>query len=75
MESKERYQCWFCGEGIDPTDADALMFSVESLWRGGAGSRNAEGPRQSIYAHSKCAEEKMRGAITDLDPGIFGEGD
>ena len=69
------YQCWFCGEGIERTDASAVMITVESLWRWDAGSQRDDDPMQSIYAHSACAKNHLRGATMAIEPSIFGEED
>jgi len=67
------YQCWFCDESIERTDTGAVMISAEGLWRWEAGSRSEDDPWQCIYAHSKCAKQRMKGATRSLEPNIFGE--
>lgn len=69
------YQCWFCGQGIDRADASAVVMTVESLWRWDAGSPREDDPVQSVYAHSSCAKDRLKGATMDLEPSIFGEDD
>lgn len=72
-KSMNDYQCWFCGESITRTDKGAVIVNIESLWRWDAGSLDDDGPSQDVYAHSRCAKEKMMGATMDLEPSIFGE--
>ncbi len=67
------YQCWFCGQGIERADAGAVMINVESLWRWQDGTRTDDDPRQSIYAHSNCAKDQLKGATMNLEPHIFGD--
>ncbi len=49
------------------------MISVESFWRWSDHERTADDPFQVIYAHSKCAKDRMAGATMALEPDIFGE--
>jgi hypothetical protein len=67
------YQCWFCGESIERSDTGSVIISVESLWRWDAGSEGHDDPQQSVYAHAKCAKERMKGATANLEPSVFGE--
>jgi hypothetical protein len=69
------FQCWFCGEGIDRTDANAAMVTIEGLWPWAEGTRRDDDPSQSIYVHSHCAKTRMAGATMDLETSIFGEED
>jgi hypothetical protein len=69
------FQCWFCGQGISRADAGAVIITVQSLWRWDAGSRSDSDPLQSVYAHSTCAKERLRGETMSLEPSIFGEED
>ena len=69
------FQCWFCGDGIDRNDDSALMVSVESLWRWLEGAREKDAPFQTIYAHSRCAKDRMAGATMQLEPSVFGKED
>ncbi|PTD18312.1 hypothetical protein CV103_15505 [Sphingomonas fennica] len=67
------FQCWFCGEGIERSDGDALMIGIESLWRWAEGTRRKDAPYQNIYVHSRCAMDRMAGATMDLETSVFGE--
>ena len=69
------YQCWFCGQGIERKDAGAVMITLEGLWRWEASSPSEDDPLQSIYSHSLCAKDRLKGATMDIEPSIFGEGD
>ena len=69
------FQCWFCGDGIERPDSGAVLINVESLWRWVDEVRGPDDPWQSIYAHSKCAKDRMAGATMNLEPSVFGEGD
>lgn len=69
------FQCWFCDQGIERTDIGAAMVTVESLWRWDAGSRNDYDPSQSIYLHSQCAKDRMKGATMEIDPSVFADED
>ena len=69
------FQCWFCGAGIERIDAGAVMINIESLWPWAEGTRCADDPLQSIYAHSLCTKDRMAGAKMSLDPSVFGEDD
>lgn len=69
------YQCWFCGLGVEQDDAHAVMITVENLWRWEADSPSEDDPMQSVYAHSSCASDRLKGATMDLDPSLFGEED
>ena len=69
------YQCWFCGESIGrEADAHAVMIVVKSLWRWDARSKSDDDPWQSIYAHSGCAKDRLKGATMEIEPHDFGEG-
>jgi hypothetical protein len=68
------YQCWFCGHGIERADAGAVMITLEGLWRRQAGSRSEDEPLQSVYSHSLCAKDRLKGATMNIEPSIFGEG-
>jgi len=70
----DRYQCWFCGQGIDRADAGAAVISIANLWLWDAGSRGEDDPWQAVYAHSTCARERLKGATMEIEPHIFGEG-
>ena len=69
------YQCWFCGQGIERTDTGAVMITLESIWRWEVGSHSDDDPLQSVYGHSYCAKNRMKGATMDIEPSIFGEED
>jgi hypothetical protein len=69
------YQCWFCGQGVERADSGAVVITVESLWRWDAGSRGDDDPLQSVYAHSRCAKDRLQGATMALEPHIFGGDD
>jgi hypothetical protein len=66
-------QCWFCGQGIDEADEDAV--SVQDLWRWKSDFVRDDDPLQAIYAHWACTKERMRGAAINFDPSSFLEGD
>lgn len=59
----DAYQCWFCGKGIVRADGPALSIGMWELWNGDDGAE----PMQTIYAHFRCAETRMKGATMDLD--------
>lgn len=69
------FQCWFCGEGIDRSDAGAVMVNIENLWGWAEGARGPEDPLQSIYSHSQCAKARMTGATMALEASTFGDVD
>ena len=69
------YQCWFCAQGIERDDAHAVMITVENLWRWESASRREDDPIQSVYAHSACVRDQLKGATMELDPSLFGEDD
>ena len=69
------FQCWFCGQGIERSDAGAVIITIESLWRWEGESQSDDDPVQSVYAHSHCAKPKLEGATMDFEPSIFGEED
>jgi hypothetical protein len=69
------YQCWFCGQGIERSDAGAIAITVEGLWRYDAGSRSEDDPVQNVFAHATCAKARLSGATMALEPSIFGEDD
>ncbi len=62
----EDYECWFCGNGIAPDEPDALHIGLTTLW-----SENEAEPRQTIYAHFACAEQRMRGAKMKIERDTF----
>jgi hypothetical protein len=68
-----KYQCWFCGQGIERADGGAVLIVVQSLWRWDAGSTSQDDPLQQVHAHSECAKVRLQGATMALDPRIFGE--
>jgi hypothetical protein len=69
--TEEGYQCWFCGDGIDPSDRSAILISVTGLqdWRAG----RTDGPSQALFSHSHCAENALAGATMEFDPEMFAE--
>jgi len=69
------YQCWFCEQGIERSDKGAILITLESLWRWDARSTGDDDPLQAVYAHSRCAKERLKGSNMVLDPSIFGEDD
>ena len=69
------YQCWFCGQSIERSDAQAVMILIENLWLWEAGSTNEDDPLQAVCAHSYCARGRMHGATMDLDESLFGKDD
>jgi hypothetical protein len=69
------YQCWFCGQAIERSDAGAVLVTVENLWRYDAGSTSKDDPLQHVYAHAACAKDRMQGDTMALDPSVFDEGD
>lgn len=69
------FQCWFCGSAIDRSDAGATKITVENLWRWATGNAGRDAPRQSLYAHTECAREKLRGATMDIEPELLSDGD
>ena len=66
----EGYECWFCGNGISPEDADALHIGLSNLW-----SDTEVGPTQTIYAHFGCAHKHMRGAKMEIEAETFSRED
>ena len=69
------YACWFCGEGIEETDAGAVLITVRNFWLWHSGAEGKGDPLQAVYAHSVCAKELMPGATIELDPSTFLEAD
>jgi hypothetical protein len=68
-------QCWFCGQGIERADANALRITLEGLWRWRNNTETADDTGQSIFVHLACAELHLRGNSMDVDPSILGEED
>ncbi len=68
-----QFQCWFCDEGIERSDTSAVIVSVSGLWNWEAQRKRNDDPVQSIYAHSACAKERLKGTTMDLDPSVFVE--
>ena len=68
-----KYQCWFCGDGLERTDLSAVMITVENLWNWDAGLKAKNRPCESVYAHSECAKDKIKGATMNLEPEAFDE--
>ena len=60
----EGYECWFCGHGLDRADGPALAIGLWELWNGGE-------PAQTVYAHFRCAETRMKGASMDIERDAF----
>lgn len=52
------YICCFCGASVDQSNEEALQLIATNLW--------AREAAQAVYAHSKCASEKM--AFGQLSP-------
>lgn len=67
------FECWFCGEGIARTDPNAILITVENLWKWQEGTAGEDDPLQAVYAHSACAKDRLQGATMALEPEIFGE--
>jgi len=66
------YQCWFCDQGIERADANAVIINVESLWRWVDAALMNDNPSQSIYAHSLCAKDRLTGGRLRRRPQNFG---
>lgn len=63
----EGFECWFCGQTIDPTDAGAVLIGIGNLW-----TPHDDGPGQAIAAHSSCARDRLKSARGwDIDPSVF----
>jgi hypothetical protein len=69
------FACWFCGEGIERDDPAAVLITIENLWRWKSAWRKKNNPSQAIYAHSRCAGDRMRGATMNVEPNDFLEDD
>ena len=67
------YQCWFCGQGIERSDAGAVAITLQNFWRWYAGSQQDDDPLQMVYAHSGCVRARLSGETMELDPSIFGD--
>jgi hypothetical protein len=39
-----KYQCWFCGHGIEEADTGAVVISLQSFWRWKSGSQGDDDP-------------------------------
>ncbi|APH73212.1 hypothetical protein BSQ44_18925 [Aquibium oceanicum] len=61
-------QCWFCGEGIDETDREAVEVSVRNLWKDEDDDR-----RQCFYLHSICAVDRLQGATMMFSLDVFSD--
>lgn len=70
------FSCWFCGQSIDREDASAVVLTVENLWKWDTGEPlEEEDPQQSVYSHTACAKDRLKGATMGLDPSTFLEDD
>lgn len=61
------YECWFCGEGIERNDRQALAIGLSDLWS----DQCDEPPTQIIYAHFDCAQKRMEGPSMALEQDVL----
>lgn len=62
MSSNRTFQCCYCDKAIEPTDRAALRITVTGLWS------SADGSVQDLFAHSKCAADKLAGNFSQWVP-------
>lgn len=60
------YACCFCGSSIEDSDKEAVQLIATNLW--------AREAAQAVYAHSKCASEKMAKGQLSPDALLTAEG-
>lgn len=62
------FECWFCGTGVDRSDALAIALSARNLW-----SSDDDDPTQYFHIHSHCAVERLAGTRMHFDPSILAD--
>lgn len=58
MSTNRKFQCCYCDKEVEPTDRAALRLTVTGLWS------SADGAVQDLFAHSKCAADKLAGNLS-----------
>ena len=59
------YECWFCGQTIDPADVGAVLVGIVNLWTPMMMVR----ARKSLLTHA--AQDHLKGASMEIDPRVF----
>ena len=62
MSTNRQFQCCYSDKAIEPTDRAALRITVTGLWS------SADGTVQDLFAHSKCAADKLAGNLSQWVP-------
>jgi len=62
MSTNRKFQCCYCDQELEPTDRAALRITITGLWS------SADGAVQDLFAHSKCAADKLAGNFSQWVP-------
>ena len=62
MSADRKFQCCYCDKDIEPTDRAALRITITGLWS------SADGAVQDLFAHSRCAADKLAGNLSQWVP-------
>jgi hypothetical protein len=62
MTSDQAFECCYCNKEVDPSDRSALRITVTGLWS------SSDGAVQHLFAHSKCAANKLAGNLSQWVP-------
>jgi hypothetical protein len=62
MAGNETFQCCYCNKEIELADGAALRITVTGLWS------SPNGTVQHLFAHSKCAANKLAGNLSQYAP-------
>jgi hypothetical protein len=60
--NNRQFQCCYCGKEVGPADRAALRITITGLWS------SSDGAVQDLYAHSKCAADKLAGNFSQWVP-------
>jgi hypothetical protein len=62
MSTNRKFRCCYCDKEVEPTDRAALRITITGLWS------SADGGVQNLFAHSKCAADKLAGNFSQWVP-------
>ena len=62
MSTNREFRCCYCNSEVEPADRAALRITITGLWS------SADGPVQDLFAHSRCAADKLAGNFSQWVP-------
>jgi len=62
MNTDRIFRCCYCNKEIEAGDRAALRITITGLWS------SSDGAVQDLFAHSKCAADKLAGNLSQWVP-------